>query len=176
MAKLLPKGTSITDSFGILAFLKQLNATDDVTFDTSADTVMHESDSVIADFELDSDGTFSLGNNCELTYTGPDIDVIVQLDISLYTIGAIGFLYTGISLNGDLDGESASSNNPDLVSKGGDTQDIAAGDGGSSLQGSRKMALTTGDIIKPVAGITPSAGSSDCVSMFMTITITQIGF
>ncbi len=137
---------------------------------------MTEVTALDTDFTLTAPGTWSLGPDGLLTYTGPDIQCVVSAACTFessapFRVGYIGF---AICLNDDLLGGNVF----DLVNAQAGrifTTSTGIGSGGGDLDTPvglstiRQMNLTSGDTIRPCWGNQNTAGAIDCVLAAFTL-------
>ena len=160
---------------GVLAYMR-LNVADDSVVYPSAATIntMLGLTEPVGAFALQADAAFTLGANGAVTYVGPDLEVLLTCNASLFTNGMVGFIHLGIARNDDLIGEAATNNNIDLVTSGCSMAGTAAGDAAVVCVARRRLTLQSGDTIRPVSGTQNGAGASDVTVLYLQLTIEQV--
>jgi hypothetical protein len=126
----------------------------------TGDTMRSISDAVPGDFQLMAPGTWTLGNEGILTYTGtPEIDAMIWVSATPWAGAGGGFSCVwgfGVSFNGDLLGTPVLDGFADLDAAlrvaGVVAQDAISGVSYSNMTTSRRLVLNTGDTIQPTVG------------------------
>lgn len=176
--KNLPQGRTITGGGGAaaLAFMC-LNVADESVTAAAADTANKFAGltALLTDFSLVGGAAFDLGPNGVVTYTGPNIDVLVSLSLTGFFSGVIGSFGTAVSFNGDLIGQTPDDTNIISVRAGAQAFfPTGAGDMSLHLGCQRLLSLSSGDTIEPVVGFLIGSGSSDVSILFLTMSILQV--
>lgn len=155
---------------GVLAYMT-LNVADlSVIFAPAPNSIVGLS--VLAGvFALSGDPAFTLSSNGIVTYTGNDQDVLVTCTASLSTTGLTGVVYLGVALDNDLVAQVASPFNLTLVQAGCSSASAEAGGTVASLAARRRLALSAGNFLRPVAGTENTVGASDITVLYMQLTV-----
>lgn len=178
-------GASVADALNtlnskitrVIGYLRLANILQTVTVPTGATpNIMLVVPAIIADFSLLSNGSLTLAANGVITYTGPNVQVLLKQTICTFVNGLLGFIVSSTAVNGDLVGQSADNVNPALVAAGAG-MNSTAGAGGSinTIVSSRLVSLVSGDTIQPVVGTLPGAGGSDTDLCYYELEIFAIG-
>lgn len=176
--KNLPQGRTITGGGGAaaLAFMC-LNVADQSVTAAAADTANKFAplSALITDFSLVGGGAFTLAANGVVNYSGPDISVLVSLNLTGFFNGIIGSFSCAVALNDDLVGQTPDADN--IVSVRAGVQAFfptGAGDMSLNQACQRLLNLTDGDFILPVVSFLIGTGSSDISILFLTMSILQV--
>lgn len=130
----------------VIAFVRQL--TEQVFDNGTSDFFEALKVATAADFELsDPTGTLTLGDLGELTYTGPDVDVIVDAS-STFDATELRAAYAW-ALNGDLIGADLVTAMP--LGAAYFALQLSATYFAGGLTSRRRVSLTSGDVLQPVA-------------------------